>query len=188
MVLTAAGGSDTYVCLSTSKELTTGAGACGGSSLRFKTDAANYERGSDVINQLRPVAFKYKDTPETHLGFIAEEVFEIEPTLIYHDEGSTTTPRGIRYNEMSAIFAKAIQELDAKFAAFASSTPQAAEGSGSFLSSITEWIGTKITATLGVFESVLVKHIEVTNLHADVIDSKQLCLEDICITKEQLQG
>jgi hypothetical protein len=51
------------------------------SSRRYKTDIADYTHGWDLLKKLRPVTFKWRTNNNEDLGFIAEDVADIEPLL-----------------------------------------------------------------------------------------------------------
>jgi hypothetical protein len=87
----------------------------------------NIESITDIswVNQLRPVSFNYriKDslknefTDETYddksYGFIADEVEKVNPDFVFYDikEDGTQKLAGVKYESMTAILIKAIQEL-----------------------------------------------------------------------------
>ena len=56
------------------------------SSARYKTDVRDFTSGLSLIRELRPVSFRWKETNEEDLGFVAEEVAEFEPRLAILDE------------------------------------------------------------------------------------------------------
>lgn len=66
--------------------------------------------GLDTVQQLRPVNFDWKDNSMGghDLGFIAEEVAAVDPILAEYSKGQLS---GVKYNAMSALLVKAIQEL-----------------------------------------------------------------------------
>jgi hypothetical protein len=103
---------DTEVCISAAGVLSGSGGTCAVSSARFKhnVEMLDNSRGLDLVRALRPVSFNYNGTNAPRLGFIAEEVNLLEPRLVFYDPG-TAIPRGVRYEEFTAILAKAIQEL-----------------------------------------------------------------------------
>jgi Chaperone of endosialidase len=88
------------------------------SSLRYKKDIVDYNKGIETIVKLRPVYYKSKiEGPngfdeKQHAGFIAEEIADagLEEFLIRNEEGS---PDAIQYSQMTAILCKAIQEQQA---------------------------------------------------------------------------
>jgi hypothetical protein len=90
------------------------------SSLRYKINVQNYEKGLSDVAKLRPVTFqsKLKENDEfssthTYAGFIAEEVDAtgLREFVSYDNEGR---PDALHYANMVALMAKAIQELSAK--------------------------------------------------------------------------
>ena len=113
--LTAGAGAGT-LCLSANKEVTYSAGAtCTVSSERFKHNINTSIIGLDFVNQLRPVTFEYnKDIGVSgeQFGLIAEEVEKLDPRLVVHDAGGL--PYSVRYENLTAILVKAIQELSGK--------------------------------------------------------------------------
>ena len=116
------------LCLSNLKEVTLAVGrnCATASSLRFKEDILPLtgESGLAEVMALNPVSFFYKpdylgsfaSEPNWNgerVGFIAEEVQKIDPRLVTTDAlGNTDT---VRYELITPILAKAIQELYAKF-------------------------------------------------------------------------
>lgn len=88
------------------------------SSRRFKTDIQDYEGGLDKLDLLRPVTFHstIEDDTRLHAGFIAEEVDEAGLTefVSYDKEGK---PDGLHYGHMTALLAKAMQEMDTRLTA-----------------------------------------------------------------------
>ncbi len=180
--LSAAGSSYGALCLNdTTKEVyvNTGAQTCTVSSLRFKNSVETLTATSGLafVNQLRPVSYKYNSTGEAHVGFIAEEVAALDSRLIFTETGSTT-PRGVRYEEMTAVLAKAIQELDVKVNAGIATTSANIVGSAGFFALLTDWFG---SATNGI-----------TDFFANRVRTKTLCVGDetaeTCISKTELDA
>jgi hypothetical protein len=95
------------------------------SSIRYKRDVVNYDRGIDIINQLRPVYYKGKsdiDGDKQFAGFIAEEIHDLGLTefVQYNEEG---LPNSLAYPNMITLAIKAIQELKAEFDAYKTTHP-----------------------------------------------------------------
>lgn len=68
--------------------------------------------GLAEVELLRPVEFALRSTGERDFGFIAEEVAEIHPILAtYAEDGAV---EGVRYRQMTALLAGAVQELAAE--------------------------------------------------------------------------
>ena len=83
------------------------------SSIRYKRDIINYDKGLTVVNQLRPVYYKGKsevDGDKQFAGFIAEEIDELGLTefVNYLEDGR---PNSLSYPNMVVLLTKAIQEL-----------------------------------------------------------------------------
>jgi hypothetical protein len=89
------------------------------SSLRYKKDIVDYDKGLDAIAKLRPVYYKSAVEgpngldPKQHAGFIAEEIADegFEEFLVRNLDGE---PDAVQYAQMTALLCKAIQELKAE--------------------------------------------------------------------------
>jgi hypothetical protein len=86
------------------------------SSIRYKKDIVNYDKGLDIVNQLRPVYYKgisEVDGDKQFAGFIAEEIHDLGLTefVNYLDDGR---PNSLSYPNMITLLTKAIQELKAE--------------------------------------------------------------------------
>lgn len=188
------------LCLSSSKEVVYSNGAtCTVSSGRFKHDIATSTTGLDFVNKLRPVTFFYNDdigVPGEQYGFIAEEVEQLDPKLVVHDKDNK--PFSVRYENMTAILAKAIQEQQQQINNLKQSSIQASTTgpiihdesslmndlkyySGQLLTGIwhfVEIVTNKITATLGVFNRV----------ETEEIQTKRFCVENTCVTEAEFKA
>ena len=86
------------------------------SSLKYKKDVLDYDKGLNEVMQMRPVYFKgisEKDGNKQYAGLIAEELHQIGLTeFVQYAEDNT--PDAISYSNMIAILTKAIQELNQK--------------------------------------------------------------------------
>lgn len=108
--LSASTNGDKALCLSGSKEVTTNnAVTCTVSSRRYKHDIEDLNVGLADINAFRPVSFRYNNTDELHLGLIAEEVQQVDPRLVFY-ENDGVTPRGVNYEDLTAVLVKGMQE------------------------------------------------------------------------------
>lgn len=78
------------------------------SSLRYKTNFAAFNLGLNVINQLQPITFDWKDDGASDLGFGAEDVANINPLLVtYNNKGEV---EGVKYDRLSVVFVNAFKE------------------------------------------------------------------------------
>jgi len=93
------------------------------SSIRYKRDVVDYDKGLAAVSALRPVYYKSNvESPdggvpdEQYAGFIAEEVAEagLEEFVVRNDQGQ---PDALHYSNMVALLTKAIQEQQALIAA-----------------------------------------------------------------------
>jgi len=84
------------------------------SSLRYKHDVRDYDKGLKTVESLRPVYYKgINDGEKQFAGLIAEEVEQAGLTefVVYDDEDR---PDALHYGNMIALSLKAIQELNDK--------------------------------------------------------------------------
>ena len=79
-----------------------------GSSLRYKTDLQPFGGGLNIINRLRPIAYKWKSDHTPDIGFGAEDVAEVEPLLITRNAKGEI--EGVKYDRLSVVFVNAIKE------------------------------------------------------------------------------
>ncbi|MEA3399288.1 MAG: tail fiber domain-containing protein, partial [Patescibacteria group bacterium] len=120
----------------------------------------------EKINTLTPITFNWnseEDTDTTHLGFIAQEVEQVFPDLV------TTSPdtdyKAIAYTKFIPYTIKALQELNLKVEGIASLDTE--NENSTFLVNLKEWI-----------EGITFKKVK----------TEELCLDDVCITKNELQA
>jgi hypothetical protein len=86
------------------------------SSIKYKKDVRNYDKGLAEVLQMRPVYYKgigKNDGDKQFAGLIAEEIHDLELTefVQYAEDGS---PDALAYQNMIALLTKAIQELKAE--------------------------------------------------------------------------
>ena len=65
---------------------------------------------------MNPVTFVYNNDASNseHLGFIAEEVYKLDPRLVDLDPNGDGLPFTVKYGQYTAVLTKAIQELYAE--------------------------------------------------------------------------
>ena len=84
------------------------------SSIKYKTDVVDYNKGLEIINKLRPVYYKgINDGDTIFAGLIAEEVHDLGliEFVQYAEDGS---PDALAYQNMVALLIKGIQEQQAQ--------------------------------------------------------------------------
>ena len=169
------------------------------SSVRYKENIADLSYGIDEVMRLNPIFFNYIPTyapdPKDRnrkIGFIAEDMELVIPEVVEYDEEGL--PSGIDYQNLTALLTKAIQEQQGEIeglkAALASTTiqdlssqnleaslPSGSEASSLSLSAILDYI-------LNAFRTLAV---EAREFAADTFRARQLCLENVCVTRDELQ-
>lgn len=143
------------------------------SDQRLKTDIAALDSSSSLtlLDQLNPVSYTRIDQPDqgVNLGFIAQEVQKIFPTLVSTSSPTALTPNGtltLNYQGLIAPVVKAVQALSAAV--------------------------TSLQNTISGFaDSFDTKELTFTRATGDEIDAKKLCLQksdgtNVCVTGDQL--
>jgi len=83
----------------------------------FKKDIVDLEYGLDAVLKMSSKKYKWKSNDTEDLGFIADEMFEIIPEIVYlannkinKTELQDGEPMGINYDRLVPVLVKAIQE------------------------------------------------------------------------------
>ena len=97
------GGSGPSLCINNSNHIS----FCS-SSLRYKTNIAPFTPGLDMVKQLRPITFDWKDGGGHDLGFGAEEVAKVSELLVIHNKQGEV--EGVKYDRISAVLVNAVKE------------------------------------------------------------------------------
>ena len=82
------------------------------SSKKVKTNIKKLNSGLEIIDKLRPVSFKRKDTKQEDIGLIAEEVDKILPVIVKHNDKNEA--EGLDYSKLTVILINAVKELSAE--------------------------------------------------------------------------
>ena len=78
------------------------------SSLRYKTNIAPFGSGLNLVKQLSPITFDWKQSGKQDFGLGAEDVEKIEPLLVtYNDKGEV---EGVKYDRIGVVAINAIKE------------------------------------------------------------------------------
>jgi Chaperone of endosialidase len=160
---------DSYsgVCISATGVLSVAAATCTNpSARRFKSNIETLRGNLDKVKLLRPVSYTLNRNNKNYVGFIAEEVATIEDRLVSYDD-STGQIVGLNYAQFAPLFAGAIQELNFKF------NDIDVSHDGSLASLMRSYVENTANG--------------IRTLFADKVQTKELCLEDVCVTKNQLQ-
>ncbi len=100
----------TALCRNASSDIST----CS-SSLRYKSNIADFSPGLDLLNRLRPVTFNWRDSGMADLGLVAEEVAEIEPLLTTLNAKGEI--EGVKYDRIGVVLVNAIKEQQSQIEA-----------------------------------------------------------------------
>jgi hypothetical protein len=83
-----------------------------GSSVRWKENIEPLTDGLGILKQLHPVAYNRKETPQKRtMGFIAEEVGKVLPTVVDWDREDPTYAEGYDHLAILALTVVAVKEL-----------------------------------------------------------------------------
>lgn len=100
---TLVGGGATQLCRTNANQV----GDCG-SSRRYKTNIQHFSLGLDLIRDLNPVSFDWKDGGMHDLGLVAEDVAAIEPLLV--NLNSKGEIEGVKYDRIGVVLVNAVKE------------------------------------------------------------------------------
>ena len=107
--LSASSTGDVYVCMSTSYELRVGA-TCLASAARFKRDIQPTAHGLDWVMRMRPSTFIFRDSGLPGLGFIADDLAQVDPSLALFQGGEVYS---VADRAVLATLVRAVQEQQA---------------------------------------------------------------------------
>ncbi len=85
------------------------------SSARYKNNISALALGLETVAQLHPVTFDWTGTGEHDLGFVAEQVDQVTPLLTTRNAAGQI--EGVKYDRVSAVLVKAVQEQQQQIAA-----------------------------------------------------------------------
>jgi hypothetical protein len=109
-LVTLAGGGATNLCRTATAFIAT----CS-SSLRYKTNINPFGLGLNLIKQLKPITFDWKDGGTNDLGLGAEDVAAIEPLLVTYNRAGQV--EGVKYDRIGVVAVNAIKEQQAEIEA-----------------------------------------------------------------------
>ena len=157
------------------------------SDISYKENIADIAYGLNTIMKLKPRYYTMKGSDKKQIGFIAQELEEIIPEVVEGQDGS----KGISYGNLNAAIVKAIQELNKKMETL---SPAIAEGQIGY----NWWINQTTGELTSNAMPLNVQGANINNVNAIVgqnwkidgqgrITAKELCLEDICVNRDQLK-
>ena len=141
------------------------------SDIRLKKNIVSLTDALSRIDQVRGVLYNWNtenDTDQKHDGFVAQELETVFPELVATDAQGY---KSVAYTAMTPILAEAIKELDLKVQKIDTTNTQALT-----LQSIATYLADS-TNTI----TTIVTHL----LHADRVETDEVCVGDRCISAEQ---
>ena len=82
------------------------------SSLRYKTNILEFSPGMSFVDQLRPIAYDWKDGGMRDVGFGAEDIEKIDARFVNYNEAGEV--EGVKYDRLSVAFVNAFKEQQAE--------------------------------------------------------------------------
>ncbi len=137
---------------------------------RKKDNIQDLSYGLSELTKLRPTSFDYKRNGEHTIGFIAQEVLPVIPEVVY---GTESEGYGMSYATLTPVIVKAIQEMNLNVIELTNT-----ERPNVWRDSLITWMGNVENGINELYVKVF---------HADRVETKELCIEDVCVTKDQLQ-
>ena len=86
------------------------------SDIRLKENISTIENALDKVVSMRGVNFSWKEDENSNmvLGFIAQEVEQVEPKLVFTNENTEDKIKGIHYDMVGPLLVEAVKELNEK--------------------------------------------------------------------------
>lgn len=181
------------------------------SSARFKHDIQSLNAGLASVLQLKPVSYQYTDQISIEgeqVGLIAEDVAAVDSRLVVYDESGQ--PYTVRYENLGALLANAIQEQQVYFAGVTGTTSAAflnPESTALVFATAEALQKADRAQTVGVRDLLLerisegvqvVRELVAERMTAlrgefEIVSAKQLCVEDdslgeTCLDKETVDA
>lgn len=160
------------------------------SDRRIKDHIVDTRYGLEDLMRLQIVDYNPRGATSTVTGFIAQDVFDVFPDAVTRPDSENDLWM-MDYGRMTPLLAKAIQDLNLDLKAIASTSASTTPRSLAFSESFFGNLFSRITGFLadagnGIAE-IFTKTLRAENVYADTVTTNKLCLEDLCVTKAQLQ-
>ncbi len=81
---------------------------CAGSSLRWKTNVQSFSDGLNVLRQLRPISYNWKEGGAYDIGLGAEDVAKVAPFFAVRNKEGVV--EGVRYERLNMLLINAVKE------------------------------------------------------------------------------
>jgi hypothetical protein len=89
-----------------------------GSSIKFKENVQPLNNALSIVESMQGVTFDWKASGEPSVGFIAEDVYEVLPTVV--SLGADGLPEAVDYSKITAVLVEAVKQLSARVTALES--------------------------------------------------------------------
>jgi hypothetical protein len=158
---------------------------CTPSSLRYKNNINDSAAGLAELMQLRPVTFYFNDMgdPTEQVGFIAEEVFAVDPRLVQLDQAGL--PDALRLDAFLPVMVKSIQELNLNLESIASTTALTTPKSESFAESFFSNLFSRMTTWLADAGNGIAQ-VFAKEVYTDKLCVKKSDGDNVCVTGDEL--
>lgn len=81
---------------------------CNGSSLRFKNNVHDYSDGLNILRQLRPISYNWKEGGAYDIGLGAEDVAKVAPFFAFRNKEGVV--EGVRYERLNMVLINAVKQ------------------------------------------------------------------------------
>ena len=93
-----------HVCFNAAGDLLN----CDGSSLRFKTNVHKYSDGLNILRELNPISYNWKEGGGYDIGLGAEDVAKVAPFFAVRNKEGVV--EGVRYERLNMVLINAVKQ------------------------------------------------------------------------------
>lgn len=140
---------------------------------RLKTNITDLTSDTlDKVLNIKTVSYNWINFPDkgSQIGFLAQDLEQYFPQVVSEAPNGFKT---VSYGGMTPILVEAIREMNLKII-----TISDMETENTWRDSLIAWFGNTANGITDLYAKVF---------HADRVETKELCIEDLCVTKSQLQ-
>jgi hypothetical protein len=160
----------------------------------FKDNQTDLSLGLETVLALKPREFDWVPDKggEHDLGFVAEEVAAVNPLLARYDN-ETGALQGVKYERLTSLLTKAIQEMNLNLETVASSTASSTPQSDAFVERFMSGIFARMTVWLADAGNGIAD-LFATTIHAETVYAKNIhasetiCVDGECLTKDDIRS
>jgi hypothetical protein len=169
--------------------------SCTPSSIQYKNTVSTSTNSLSILRQLRTVTFYFNDNPnqEQHLGFIAEEVADVDIRLVQFNDQNK--PGALKLDNFISMLVGSVQELDEQVqisletrdvidVLLGLGTTTASSTVGLISEAAPDSLWNKIVT---FFEGFVDGVLTIAGIKTEKIETEELCIEDICVNADSLR-